>query len=507
MATGSDVVITVAGVDITRDVIFSSATFESQMAAIPGQHSIIVKDPNRTYDFVTGDEITLDIDGTRVYGGWTLQPQKIYAFPADRTDDLSKVKSRQWHLQGPDYNYLLDKRVLRDLVKPTSNENLAIAGSIGNGAVVRTKFPTFFDIPAGFDFTSSTRITDSYTFPNGYIFPTQGSTMRENLDALAGLYGAVYYIDPNKQLRFIPVQNTAAPWGFSDVPNKQPIGWGGGMPTVGFREGSATEDGTPVANDALVWGGSQWAVNGDVVFARRENATSIAAHQRWQHSEVRVGEDRFKSQRQVDERARIIVDGNVTGVYEFGSTGLVNPEQQANLKWFSHLVPLSGGIRRHLNAGEVVTIELQTFGVTYTLPIRQVRITFPTLDAKTSPSKAYVEFEGFFGVLMSDPFWLWAFLKQGQPVHNIALTATDTSTAPQHGSLYQGVPLSVSGSTQTFAIPFPYINGTFRLYENGLLKAPGVYFFESNPTLGQIHTFAPVSGSLYAEAVTRGGTV
>lgn len=508
---GSVIVIEYDGNDITGDCVFEMCSFAAQMAAVPGTFQVVVRDMAQSLDFTTGKELTLDVDAVRLYGGYVTQVSKTYFFPADdTTGDVSDVESRQWALTGVDYNILLDKLVLRNTADYTHNIPKT-AGPITDGGLIRTKFDDYFDLPSGFNFSSSTYILDNHTYTNGFVWPTQGMTMRQVLD-LWGLYGAVFWIDANRQFNFVPVQDTAADWGFSDKPNNDPIGTG--TPTYGFRDGEFTEDASPIVNDALVWGGSEWAVNGDVVFARRENATSITAHKRWQVGEVRVGEANYKSSAEVTARAKVIVDGNESGTFAEGSKGLVNPEKQFRCTWFSTDVPEDGGDPVHLRPSQVVPIRLWVFsddgGATpfaVDLPLRQLNITFPELDVG---GDAYLEFEGFFGVLMSDPAWLWAFLREGAtklPSTTVSTSADNDSVDPPYGAEYAGEPSpATDGSTVVFTIPFSFIGGTVRLLVNGLLQDPTTAYSESDPSTGEITlTFAPVADDeLWVEATLSG---
>lgn len=508
---GSVIVIEYDGTDITGSVVFAETSFAAQMAAVPGTFQVVIRDMDQTLDFTTGLELTLDVDGVRLYGGYVTQIQKTYFFPADdTTGDVSDVMSRQWVLTGVDYNWLLDKLVLHN----SGDYTHAIpktSGPITDGGVIRTLFDNYFDLPSGFNFSNSTYILDNHTYTNGFVWPTQGQTMRQVLD-LFGLLGTVFWIDANRQFNFVPVQDTAADWGFSDKPNNDPIGVG--TPTYGFRDGEFIEDASPIVNDALVWGGSEWAASGDVVFARRENATSITNHGRWQVGEVRVGEANYKNSAEVTGRAKVIVDGNESGTFAEGSKGLVNPEKQFRCTWFSTDVPEVAGDPVHLRPSQVVPIRLWVFsddaGATpfaVDLPLRQLNITFPTLDPG---GDAYLEFEGFFGVLMSDPAWLWSFLREGAtrvPSTTVSTSADNSSVDPPYGAEYGGTPSpATDGSTTVFTIPFGFIGGTARLLVNGLLQDPNTAYSESDPSGGELTlSFAPnVDDDLWVEATLSG---
>lgn len=508
---GSTIVIEYDGNDITGDCVFAEAQFAAQMAAVPGTFQLTVRDMDQTLDFTTGKELTLDIDGQRVYGGFVTQVNKTYFFPAaDTSIGAENVESRQWLLAGVDYNILFDKLVLRN----PSDYTHAIPNTTGSptdAEVITTKFDDYFDIPSGFDFTDTALIIASHTYSPGYHWLTQGSTMRQVLENLA-LYGAVFWINADRKLNFLPVQDTTAAWGFSDVPNNDPIGVG--TPTYGFRDGEYTEDASTVVNDALVWGGSEWAVNGDVVFSRKQNAASILAHGRWQIGEVRVGEANYKTSAEVIARAKVIVNGTDSGTDPAnGTQSLANPEQQFRCTWFSTGVPEDAGDKVHLLPSQVVPIRLFVFsedaGVTpfaVDLPLRSVSISFPE-DAPDGSS--YAQFDGSFGLLMSDPTWLWKFLREGatrSPETTVTSSADNDSVDPPYGAEYQGVPSPApDGATDTFTIPFPYIGGTFEFLVNGL-EQDSSSFDESDPGSGEFITswFPAADDELFVKVTLSG---
>lgn len=492
---GSTIVILYNGTDITDSVLYEQTRFEGQVAAVPGTFELTVKDPNRTLEFITGKEISLSVDGVKLFGGYVMSVSRAYAFPADDTSVLSAVRSRIWVLRGVDYNIILDKRILRNDVTFTERVPDTGTTAIFDGAVVRTYLDDWFDLPAGFDHTSTARIEDTYEFTTGFTWPTPGTTLRGTLELLAQ-WGSVFYVDGDMQLHFKSVESTAAPWGLSDKPN--------GTTRIGFKDGEYIEDATAVVNDAFVWGGSEWANNGAVVFARRENATSISNHNRWQLAEVHLGETGFKTQTGVTARANIIVDGDASGTGSTGTKGLVNPEAQFRATWFGHDVPSNN----HLKPGDVTPIDLWVFsedgGTTpysVDLPLRSVNVSFPALEADGS---AVVQFEGFFGIQNSDPYWLWDFLKQN-PRNQIFVNAASNSdtSVPPYGTMYADLASPTpNGSTTVFTIPWGYIAGTLAVYLDGYLKIPGTHYTESDPAAGEftMNTAPPGSSTLYVQA-------
>jgi hypothetical protein len=132
------------------------------------------------------------------------------------------------------------------------------------------------------------------------------------------------------------------------------------------------------------------------------------------------------------------------------------------------------------------------------LPLRSVRMTFPTLDPN---GDAYVRFEGHFSLQLGDPKSLWAHIqrlerrRQSQSRYIVA-TASSTSTTTSYGAIYGGEPLPTPDGVETvFTLnpsSFAYIAGTTEVYVNGLLVRPGVDYTESDPLSGEItFTTAP----------------
>jgi len=511
---GSTVLITYNGVDITSHVLFQSASFEVQFSAVPGTFDITLKDPNQTLGpFITGKEVALWIDGQLMFGGYLTQVGRKFALPVDRTDaGASKVKTRFWSLRGVDYNILFDKRVLRFNTSLSGagflNQLPSFPGNSMDGHLIRTELcPKYLDL-TGFDYTTdvedvSTVVVDSTSLSKPQAWVQQGTTWRKQMEDFSQFSNAVWYMQPNKKLFWKAVEQVQSRWGFSDVPNKRPVvgaapGFQGA--TYGFREMDATEDGSFIVNDALVWGGGPFAGAGQTVFSRHENTGSIAEHSRWQASETHFGEDGYGLQKGVTQRAELIVEGSPS---QQGDQlyGLKFPQWQFRFAWFGHDVPTISGIRDHLTPGKVVTIHLYTFGsdtshpLIQDLPLRQLRISFPELDPT---GKGYVRFDGFFGIQSSDPWTLWRYLlKQKTKTQAMSITSTsNTSGGTSFGSPGSFFPMETpDGIHKTFTIfivvdgvntPVGYISGTTEVYRNGLLQRPQVDYTETDPAGGVI---------------------
>ena len=518
--TGSIVLITYqndAGthVDITSHVMFSTASFELQFSAVPGTFEITLKDPTQTLGpYVSGREVRLWVDGIQMFGGYVTQVSRKFAFPVDRTDaGASAVKTRLWTLRGVDYNILFDKRVLRFNTSLTSAGFLkqlpSFAGNRMDGDLIKNELcPKYLDL-TGFDYTTdvesvSTVVVDPVSLTKPQAWTQQGTTWRKQMEDFSQFSGAIWYIQPNKRLLFKALESMESRWGFSDVPNKRPIVTGASSEfqgsTYGFREMEATEDGSFIVNDALVWGGGAFAGTGQTVFARHENQPSIDEHSRWQAAETHFGEDGYGLQNGVTQRAALIVEGSPS---KGGDQlyGLKNPQWQFRFSWFGHDAPMLNGVRDHLTPGRITTIHLFTFGsdtshpLILQLPLRQVRVSVPELDPT---GDGYVRFDGFFGIMESDPWTLWRYLlKQKTKSTTQPITSTsNTSGSAAWGSFGSFFPAETpDGVRLTFSIfitvdganlPIGYISGSTEVYRNGTLQRPQTDYVESDPDNGVI---------------------
>lgn len=499
----SVVVITVGGIDITDDVWLKSASFTYQQNAIPGTCQFTVEDRTRTRSFTVGAEIVVTVDGVATWGGYLMQIGRTHAFPADDTDPVSEYENRLWDLRGVDYNVVLDRRFIRDDSNPPASyltmDGLTYPGTTQDGAVITNIIANHADM-TGFTTAGTvdnTRQVNEWDTTKDWTAPPQGETLRVLFEELAKHRGNVYYIDAAKAIHFHDLDTQIHPWGFSDQPN--------GTTLIGFREAEVTEDGSPIVNDAMIWGGSVWAgAAGGTVFARAQDATSIATHGRWQVAERRFGEDGFGIQAGVDARANAIVSGP-PGADAYGQTkGLRYSQWSVRLAWFAHTVPSAN----HLRPGKVVSIVMNTFGLNRSLPCRSITMTFPSgkVDGTT-----YVRFEGDFGIQLNDSFGLWDLILRREKGVDWpdapAIVTNSTGVAPYGGYGRLTPQPAPNGSTTQFSLPFGYIPGTLLVFVNGRLQVPGTKVTETNPELGIFTlTNAPLSGrTLFATCRTLQG--
>ena len=529
--SGSVIQILYDGSDITNKVIVSNARFESQLNAVPGTFSAKCRDLTQTLDFVTGREFVLIIDGVRMWGGFLTVVRRIHAFDADDTTPVNTYSHRMFELQGVDYNVLFDRRILRNsnnfLVRIPSL-TAAEAQATFDGEIITSALDNYSDM-GGFDhstYVDNVMAPNKYNPTRAWAWPEQGEKLRVLFDSLSKFEGQVYYIDAAKNVHWHSLERTQARWGFSDTPNHAAISTSTSTfqnATYGFREVEATEDGSVIVNDAMVWGGAAYTGDGATVFARYQDAvgsvtdttytyiqngsvvpgSSIDTHGRWQMGEVHIGE--LGTKNMVKARANGIINGPPGSDTQGQQRGLRYPQWTFRFVWHSANVPSISGVKQHIQAGQVVTIEMNVFGVTKILPCRRLTISFPL----SSPDgNAHVEFEGDFGIQPDDPFSLWAFLLKQEAKRQNSVstysTTSDTSTSTVYGAIGNFVPTpTANGAITTFSIPFGYIYGTLQVYDNGRLLTSGVT--QSDPE-GGVFTVSPApSGPLFATARTLVG--
>jgi len=490
----STIEITYDGTDISGSVIFESASFESQLGAVPGSFEFTVRDENQTLGFITGKEITMSIDGTRYFGGFVTQVIHQLAFPVDDTSDVPSVRTREFVLRGVDYNILFDKRIIYNIATPTSPPSV-FSGTTTDLAVLQGLFANYIDLTGdGIDVTTYVQEVGDPTPDNAdgaYLNP--GDPWRKQMESIAQFTGAIWYIDANKKLHYQALETTAPSWGFSDVPNR--------ITTFGFRELEYIEDATNVANDALVWGGSEFGSTGvtaETVFGRATNTTSIAEHGRWQIPERHFGEVGFFESSGCTVRAKVIVYGDPGAAgdgFDDQNRGLQFPQKNVRLTWFSGQTPTA------LTAGSVVDVVLNVFGspaIALSLPVRSISITFPI------PTRA--QFAAFLGIQTSDPWSLWKYMRKQQSLIPAASTTVSTSdgSAPAStpGTYVSTAPSPVpDGTNKTFATPDRYIAGSLEVFRfisgelGGLIQRKGIDYNETSPSTGVFDFISAPSGT------------
>ena len=516
-----------SAVDIANHAVITKAGFNSASNANPGDCEVVLRDPDRTLSFTTGKRLKLFIDGQPMWAGYCLIKGGTSFFPAG--DGKEDTKARSFVLRGVDNNRLMDARVFRN----TANYLKAppnITVDRYDGYLLRYALANYFDMPSYIDIVTN---IDDVQYPSGgnitaaqpWAWPTQGSKLRVLAEDLARWSAAVYYIGPDDAVHYHAVQDRECSWGFSDRPNRAPITqttpFEGSY--IGFRELLADEDGSQLATDAFVWGGSPFAGTGQTVFHRATDTNLEAEHGKWQLAEMHFNETNYKLQKGVDQRAHMIVYGSPThdlslsepgSVVGEGPRGLRFPQWSYTFSWTQKDIPKLSGVRRHLYPGDIVPIQLWAFSedggttpLTKFLPLRSLRISF---SSGTQEGKAHVQFYGAFDLRNEDSKFLWKYLRGREPrvANTTIITVTDAATDSPQGGFGQFVPTPApDGSNTVFFTKFPYIPDTTQLYVNGLFKARGTFYTESDPDTGEITLATPptVGTELYVTCRTQAG--
>lgn len=512
----STIVIEYDGDDITNKVLFAETQFETVANGVPGQATIVCKDPNQTLDFITGKEVTLTVDGKRLWGGLVMNVGRRFFFPAVDTTNPSQVRTRKWVLSCLDYNVYFDKRVLNN-----PSNYLARLHEPGGplGGMVIYLFDRFVDEIPGLTYARKSAGGKVGAFDRKYpkgLFIGQGKVLRDQMEDLAQYGGAVWYINPSKQLVFDTVED--AVWGKTFVDHNPNF-----VTSMPMREVEIMQDGMQMVTDALVWGGSEYNAEGDeIVFSRypdppantrwlpgadavpatedtpaypaiapqklsaekeQQAIDRQATYGIWQRAEMRPGEQGYFDQDSVDGRAYTIVSGPTgtdpaTGI----DGGLNQPLWQVKQSWFAHDVPGQD----HIRPGEIADFVFYTFGkLSLRLPCRRFTISFPGLDPD---GDAFVRFDGDFGISYTDPRFLWKYLMKRRKKPKVITTrVTNESDQSARGDTGEFSLVETPDGEQTlFSIPFPYQSATTQVYINGLRQVRGVDYFETSPSAGTI---------------------
>jgi hypothetical protein len=526
------ILITYDGIDISNDVLYSSATFETQLNAVPGTCSFKVHDPNQTYSFITGKEIRVFIDDVPMWGGYLRRFGMTYPFSADDTSDPGTYTKRIWHLEGADYNVLFDSMVGRHTGSYSSHmpDATGYPQSTMDGWALWKLLHSFSDFPSGFDITAdradATNIDDITTVLPAtsdakFHYIQQGTKLRDQFESLAKMAGAVFYIGAEKSVHWHAYENVQKRWGFSDDPNSVPL-------TVSpdsyqdsdwpFQEVTGEEDGTLITNDVIVWGGSPIGSNGTVLVARYQDEvddltststtylqhgnvvanSSIDLHGRWQLGETHFEGRGYGVLAGPKARANTILNGSPGAAGDGLLKGLRYPQWTFSFSWWAHKVPMLSGVHDHIRAGDIVKVSLAAFGVAQFVPCRTVRVSFQGLDPNGDP---YVLLSGDFSLSYTDPIAMWkgvigAANNAGIVGITQVTTVDNTSTVSDYGSSAIALtPLEAPDGIRTlFTIVFPYIYGTLDVRYNGLVQRPGADFTETDPAAGTFTcTTAPAS--------------
>lgn len=504
----STISIKIDGVDVTKKVVFRETYFTSQANPMQGSFRVVLKDVDHTFDPVAGQTVTCHIDGVPIFGGWLMKIGHGLFFPVVDTSSPAKILAvaRKWILGGPDYNFLWDKLVLRDL------DNIDKALEVPKGKRnVKQAFNhlmnNYIDLPDGLNiYMHVDDITTSYgDDKHGGLYVGQGKYLREQMDDFSDNAGVNYYIDADFRVHMHEYETEQVTWAFTDYP-------GIASNMIGFREGEFSEDFMRMATEALVWGGSSLTKAGadpetdtegvGVVFAKYPQAPANDAtwagrlqsaereqaaidrrnlYGRWQMAEMNVGAENYMTLGSVKTRAFVIINGPPGTIPTKGiEGGYSKPLRMMDATWFGHDVPN----QEHIKPGYLHDFVLYTQGADIehpliaTLPLRSVKVSFPTLpsDNPDADPLTYVRFDGQFGTSYSDSRHFWKALKKARKQfrRQVPTFQAETMSAVE----------SPNGTRTTFTFTAVFWSDSTQIFLNGLLQRRGIdYTWEDGSTI------------------------
>lgn len=478
--------IDIGGQNYTNYVLYAESSFEYNAFAQPGQATIVLRDPDRVLDPPLGKEVVLRINNRRVWGGYLIRREMSNFFPAGdgRGED---THTRRWVLECVDYNIILDRLYAYNRADPTKMLRIFPVGTT-DLTVIRYYMNNYFDVrETGLDWytktqsvgtpiprsETATQLQQQTGFSGGGYFIGPGGTLRSLMEEVAnnvsdssqtGNIGfsaaAIYYINAAKQLYYGPPETFLAPFTVTDE------GEAPGM--VPCREFSVTTDITQIKNDVLVWA----LQRAPLVFRHNSYTASINQYGRWQHAEH--VSDTYKYE--------VIHARSVALLNQYG-----NPSVLARFTVFTP----------GLEAGQIVNIRHSEFGTERSLPIRSVKLTFPT------PYHARYDVEA--SIETNAPWRYWMALRRAsrkglqQPAFKSGeidpLSPEDPIALP---GMYFCETLTHESGLR-YQTTFPFIKGSMQLFNNGLIMRFGLDYTTDDCDYGYVDVQDNITpGELYA---------
>lgn len=350
------VLIELDGTDVTASVILKGAEFTSSARGAAGTCRFRIRDYNQSKMFTVGKELTLTIDGVRKWGGFVMEVHRGYFWDGSPHPCDTPLVPRYFEIIGSDYNVLLNKRVLYDKVHPENfNKLTCFAAGTPDSTVIDYYIANHTDLLA--DGVTTTMVEHVGTpsvdqcIPNDCNISAQaGQNISSFLRFINFNVGAIWYLDPNKNLVYTDVDTPNAAFGLSDDPVAG---------EVGCRDLEILYDASDMRNDALVWAAGQ-GPNQTGLFARRQDATSETTHERWQIANTNLS---LICQSSVNQIANSYVYGSPQN-----KRG--GKDDRVSIK-ATVFVP-------NFTVAQKVPVRSAVFGYSDVVPIRSERITFPT---------------------------------------------------------------------------------------------------------------------------------
>lgn len=399
--------IPVEWIDYTNKAIWSEASFTQSARVGAGSFNLSLK--GSFPEIKGGEEIRVEIDGFRIFGGYITQIEQTYFFPYG----YGKPKTI---LHGTDYNALFDRLVIYNLpsvfdayykyathMGEYQSPNFYAKGTSDDDIIVDVAERYMIkDFPYDLDYKSFVDAVDTPAPVSGWMLPESGSSWRIMMQSITTITNALFYIDPCKVLHYHDRSKVTAPYAITD-----------GVGGTSCRDLVITQDISQMKNDVLVWGTLAKTVSGEITYWRETDDGKSA--QRFWKSKVDYANKVLKkyktigisnltnAQKQMYEKYTNLVvyyndklnyaiaNPGFDAVAKFGRWQL--PEFRTDIhsdKWV--LKRARAVVARYgqpiitasatvfdpgLIAGQVVTLKSSAYGITADLAIRSMTITFP----------------------------------------------------------------------------------------------------------------------------------
>lgn len=373
----STIVIRYDGDDITDDILIEGAHFVGMTDGNVGEATFRVKDRRGGVGFApnyfqVGKHVTLDIDGVRVWGGWTDQVTRSYPFPVVDTTVPDNVK-RYWEIKCVDYNVLFTRRKLWNIANPTKQMRV-YRPSVNNDSdkdIITDFVDEYLDLSGdGFQSGGAHQISLADVAELGQIYwveactavfqpASPGMDWGDGMRHITEWSGGVFYIGYRNSagthngptLYYHDVNTKTGPYQLNDRPASQ-----GG--SHGVRNFLHRTDASQLATEAFVWGAGVGST--EMVFWRETASANLAQYGRFQWGDF---SQQMYMLECIKHRAKTYIHGSRTN-----KRGHKAPVETWTCTIF----------RPDFAPGDVVSVRSYIFGIQDTVPIRKMTITFPT---------------------------------------------------------------------------------------------------------------------------------
>jgi hypothetical protein len=263
--------ITLDGVDVTGDVNFSRTSFVQNAKTGPGTFELVLYGQQ---PYIGGEEIHVEIDDLRTFGGYVMTVEAGYVFAATDTSITTT-------LRGTDYNVLFDRLFAYNKASASGSQGKyttwkSFAKGTYDDTIIRKVFGSYVDLPPGFDYTTYVDRVGVAALEEPWTMATAGSSLRQTMQSLSQVTTAVWWIDPYLHLHNHSRSTITAPYPITDGK--------GGISSKGL---SISGDISQMVNQAIVWGTLARTVEGEINAQVNNATTSREQYGRWQYGEFR----------------------------------------------------------------------------------------------------------------------------------------------------------------------------------------------------------------------------